>query len=292
LREADLAVPDGVGITLAVRWLRQRRSPDGSLDRVTGVDITEMVAAISATERVPVFLLGAGAGVAEPPPDTSRPVTQGSCLPARGRRAPPTRPTMPRPWRASVPPVQWSCSWRMVLRGRFTGSSAIRGCSPLPACGWRSVSAGRWISYPGRSTVLRHGCSGRDSSGCIGCCESPGDGGANWRCHALPGESRWQGPGNGSGRGAAQVLTYDLARQRTVIPAGIARRRGRRMWDVRIPHKVAASEQLLEVRAVSATESHALRVRNPRKRSSPRWRKRSPPRIPPARYLAATTRMS
>jgi len=65
LREADLAVPDGVGITLAVRWLRQRRSPDGSLDRVTGVDITEMVAAISATERVPVFLLGAGAGVAE-----------------------------------------------------------------------------------------------------------------------------------------------------------------------------------------------------------------------------------
>lgn len=63
LRNADLAVPDGVGITLAVRWLRQPISPDGSFDRVTGVDVVEMVAAISAAKRLPVFLLGAGPGV-------------------------------------------------------------------------------------------------------------------------------------------------------------------------------------------------------------------------------------
>ncbi|HEV2065827.1 MAG TPA: WecB/TagA/CpsF family glycosyltransferase [Thermomicrobiales bacterium] len=64
LREADLAVPDGVGITLAMRWLRRRRSSDGPFDRVTGVDVTEIVAAIGAANRVPVFLLGAGPGVA------------------------------------------------------------------------------------------------------------------------------------------------------------------------------------------------------------------------------------
>jgi len=64
LRNADLVVPDGVGVTLAARWLQPRMSSDGALDRVTGVDVTEMVAAVSAAQQVPVFLLGAGPGVA------------------------------------------------------------------------------------------------------------------------------------------------------------------------------------------------------------------------------------
>lgn len=65
LRNADLAIPDGVGITLALRWLSPPYSSRGPFDRVTGVDVTEMVAAISAANRLPVFLLGAGPGVAE-----------------------------------------------------------------------------------------------------------------------------------------------------------------------------------------------------------------------------------
>ncbi len=65
IRSADLVTPDGVGITLAVRWLSSADPTSGAFDRVTGVDITEMVAAISAQHGVPVYLLGAGPGVAE-----------------------------------------------------------------------------------------------------------------------------------------------------------------------------------------------------------------------------------
>lgn len=65
LRSADLAVPDGVGIVFAVRWLCLACPPRGTFDRVTGVDVTEMIARISADQGVPVFLLGAGPGVAE-----------------------------------------------------------------------------------------------------------------------------------------------------------------------------------------------------------------------------------
>lgn len=64
LGNADLATPDGIGIMLAVRWLRPGY-PRGAFDRVTGVDITEMIAGISAARGVPVYLLGAGSGVAE-----------------------------------------------------------------------------------------------------------------------------------------------------------------------------------------------------------------------------------
>lgn len=61
---ADLATPDGVGITIAVRWLYPAHASPDRFDRVTGVDVTEMIAGISAAETVPVFLLGASSGVA------------------------------------------------------------------------------------------------------------------------------------------------------------------------------------------------------------------------------------
>lgn len=65
LQNADLVTPDGIGIVLAVRWLYPGHSLRASFDRVTGVEITEMVAEISAAHGVPVYLLGAGPGVAD-----------------------------------------------------------------------------------------------------------------------------------------------------------------------------------------------------------------------------------
>lgn len=64
LQSADLATPDGVGVMLAVRWLYPVHPPRRAFDRVTGVEITEMVAGISAAHGIPVYLVGAGPGVA------------------------------------------------------------------------------------------------------------------------------------------------------------------------------------------------------------------------------------
>lgn len=65
LRSADLAAADGVGITIAVRWLYPAFPPRGEFHRVTGVDVMEMIGGISADEQIPVFLLGARRGVAD-----------------------------------------------------------------------------------------------------------------------------------------------------------------------------------------------------------------------------------
>jgi len=60
LERADLCLPDGVGITLAARYLgRPLRQ------RVAGVDLVELVAARAAREGWRLFLLGAAPGVAE-----------------------------------------------------------------------------------------------------------------------------------------------------------------------------------------------------------------------------------
>lgn len=67
IQAADLVTPDGIGVALAMRWLRPAYPPFGQIsraDRVTGVDVTEMIAAHSAARAVPVFLLGAAPGVA------------------------------------------------------------------------------------------------------------------------------------------------------------------------------------------------------------------------------------
>jgi N-acetylglucosaminyldiphosphoundecaprenol N-acetyl-beta-D-mannosaminyltransferase len=60
LAAADLATPDGFGIILAARW---RGTP--LRGRVTGIDLTERIAAEAARHGWSLFLLGAAPGVAE-----------------------------------------------------------------------------------------------------------------------------------------------------------------------------------------------------------------------------------
>jgi N-acetylglucosaminyldiphosphoundecaprenol N-acetyl-beta-D-mannosaminyltransferase len=60
IRGADLVVADGVGVVVAARLIHGARLP-----RVTGVAVTERLVALSGERAAPVFLLGAGAGVAD-----------------------------------------------------------------------------------------------------------------------------------------------------------------------------------------------------------------------------------
>lgn len=60
LAAADLATPDGVGLVLVARW---RGMP--LRGRVTGVALTEQIAALAAREGWSLFLLGAQPGIAE-----------------------------------------------------------------------------------------------------------------------------------------------------------------------------------------------------------------------------------
>lgn len=59
LRQADLCLPDGVGLLWAARWLR-RPLPE----RVPGSEFVYHLAELAAQEGWPLFLLGAGPGVA------------------------------------------------------------------------------------------------------------------------------------------------------------------------------------------------------------------------------------
>lgn len=60
LRQANLCLPDGVGLLWAARWLR-RPLPE----RVPGSEFVYHLAELAAHEGWPLFLLGAGPGVAE-----------------------------------------------------------------------------------------------------------------------------------------------------------------------------------------------------------------------------------
>ena len=60
LEGADLCLPDGVGITLAARYLGRPLR-----ERVAGVDLAEALAARAAGEGWRLFLLGAAPGIAE-----------------------------------------------------------------------------------------------------------------------------------------------------------------------------------------------------------------------------------
>lgn len=59
LNRCDLATVDGVGLALALRWARGVPAA-----RVTGTDLILPLVEILATRRMPLFLLGAGPGVA------------------------------------------------------------------------------------------------------------------------------------------------------------------------------------------------------------------------------------
>lgn len=60
LEAATLAVPDGTGLRYAARWQRRWLR-----EKVTGLDLTERLAAESAARGWRIFLLGAAPGVAE-----------------------------------------------------------------------------------------------------------------------------------------------------------------------------------------------------------------------------------
>jgi N-acetylglucosaminyldiphosphoundecaprenol N-acetyl-beta-D-mannosaminyltransferase len=60
LQEADLCIPDGIGLVLASRWLRQPLP-----ERVPGSELVYHLAELVAKEGWRLFLLGAAPGVAE-----------------------------------------------------------------------------------------------------------------------------------------------------------------------------------------------------------------------------------
>jgi len=60
LNQADLALPDGIGIVLAARWLGKPVR-----ERVTGVDTVEHFSELAARRGYRIFLLGAAEGVAD-----------------------------------------------------------------------------------------------------------------------------------------------------------------------------------------------------------------------------------
>jgi N-acetylglucosaminyldiphosphoundecaprenol N-acetyl-beta-D-mannosaminyltransferase len=60
LNEAQLAVPDGIGLNLAARWTGQQLG-----SRVPGVELCERLALLSVQRGYRIYLLGAAPGVAE-----------------------------------------------------------------------------------------------------------------------------------------------------------------------------------------------------------------------------------
>jgi N-acetylglucosaminyldiphosphoundecaprenol N-acetyl-beta-D-mannosaminyltransferase len=60
IREADLVVADGLGITWAARRVHKQH-----LERIPGIELAEFLLAIAAHDNYPVFFLGANPGVAE-----------------------------------------------------------------------------------------------------------------------------------------------------------------------------------------------------------------------------------
>jgi len=60
LNQADLSIPDGVGLVLASLLLGERIK-----ERIAGVDLMEAICKKAVQKKWPVFLFGAGPGVAE-----------------------------------------------------------------------------------------------------------------------------------------------------------------------------------------------------------------------------------
>jgi N-acetylglucosaminyldiphosphoundecaprenol N-acetyl-beta-D-mannosaminyltransferase len=61
IREADLVVADGVGVSMAASFLLATQGSGERVERIPGVEIVEMIAGTPGTR---LFLLGAGPGVA------------------------------------------------------------------------------------------------------------------------------------------------------------------------------------------------------------------------------------
>src|SRR5947207_23225 len=60
LRSADLLIPDGIGVVLAVRLLHRQQ-----IERVPGSDLMPMICAEAANRGLSIFLLGGAPGIAQ-----------------------------------------------------------------------------------------------------------------------------------------------------------------------------------------------------------------------------------
>jgi N-acetylglucosaminyldiphosphoundecaprenol N-acetyl-beta-D-mannosaminyltransferase len=67
LRSADLAVPDGIGLVYAARWLGHRVP-----ERVSGADLVDDISALAAAQGRSLYLLGAEEGIAAMAAETLR----------------------------------------------------------------------------------------------------------------------------------------------------------------------------------------------------------------------------
>jgi N-acetylglucosaminyldiphosphoundecaprenol N-acetyl-beta-D-mannosaminyltransferase len=65
LHEADLCLPDGIGLVVASRWLHQQSGQPLLPERVPGSELVYHLAELCADEGWRLFLLGAAPGVAE-----------------------------------------------------------------------------------------------------------------------------------------------------------------------------------------------------------------------------------
>jgi N-acetylglucosaminyldiphosphoundecaprenol N-acetyl-beta-D-mannosaminyltransferase len=65
LHEADLCLPDGIGLVVASRWLQQQSGQPMLPERVPGSELVYHLAELCAEEGWRLFLLGAAPGVAE-----------------------------------------------------------------------------------------------------------------------------------------------------------------------------------------------------------------------------------
>lgn len=77
LREADLSTIDGAGLAVAVRLLK----PASGATRVTGVDLTWLLARVSVDTGDGIFLLGANPGIADKAADRMRAAYPGAHVP-------------------------------------------------------------------------------------------------------------------------------------------------------------------------------------------------------------------
>ena len=168
LAEADLCLPDGVGLLYAARRYG-RRLPE----RVPGSELVYRLAERAAARGWSLFLLGAAPGVAE-----EAATILGDQYP--GLHVVGTYAGSPDPAEneagsgASTTAARRCCSWPMARRSRTSGSPAT--ATPCRRCAWLSVSAAHSTSSPAGPCAPHSGCNGWAWSGCTGSSASRGAG--------------------------------------------------------------------------------------------------------------------
>ena len=152
VREASLVVPDGAGIVWALR-----RQGITNVERVTGIDLMREICAQAAISQVPVFLLGAGPGIAATGPQKfCKGNFRASWLPA-----PPSVRLTPTKHLRSVRrygiPGQTSSLLRLAVPPKTSGFKTTK---KRPARAWLWESAAASTISRAKSRARRCGCEG------------------------------------------------------------------------------------------------------------------------------------